>query len=336
MYESNVFLSSIEFAIITVEGGVRILRRFNHMITLSSGQTLEVTIDKTDEKPIGILHILHGVSEHKDRYDGIVEYFCKRGFHVIRHNHRGHGKKIEESTRGHFNSLKELVEDLKEIRDTFKPELNNDLPYILLGHSMGSLVARKYVHDYPDDVNILILSGTVVYSNIQGKLNLYGLKFVNLFLGNRTKSKLINNLAFKTPNRKHKELNKDNNWISESEENKKIYEEDPYTGYSVSHRVFLETVKAAEQSKKSSYIKKQNLNMPILLLSGKEDHFGGFGTGIKKLATLYKRNGVKHVTVQLYKNKRHEVLFETNQSVVYEHIFNWLMTQIKQLEKEEQ
>src|SRR5699024_6915033 len=83
--------------------------------------------------------------------------------------------------------------------------------------------------------------------------------------------------------------------------------------------------------KKSSYIKKQNLNMPILLLSGKEDHFGGFGTGIKKLATLYKRNGVKHVTVQLYKNKRHEVLFETNQFVVYEHIFNWLMTQIKQL-----
>ncbi|WP_169711993.1 alpha/beta fold hydrolase [Mammaliicoccus stepanovicii] len=307
----------------------------NHKITLASEQTLEVTIDKTDEQPVGIVHILHGVAEHKDRYDVISEYLCKRGFHVIRHNHRGHGKEIEESTRGHFNSLDELVEDNKEIRDTFIAELNPTLPYILIGHSMGSLVARQYVRDYPDDVDILILSGTVVYPNLQGKLNYLGLKVANLFLGNRTKSKLINNMAFKTPNRAHKSFNKDNQWISESDENRKVYERDPYTGFLVSHKVYLEIVKASNQAIKPSYIKKQNPQMPILLVSGKEDQFGGFGNGIRRLATAYKRAGIKHVTVQLYKNKRHEVLFETNQFAVYEHIYNWLTAQLKQLEKEE-
>lgn len=311
------------------------LRRFNHRITLSTEQTLEVTIDKTDEKPIGIIHILHGVAEHKDRYDVIVEYLCKRGFHVIRHNHRGHGINIEESTRGHFNSLQDLVDDTKEISDTFKNELNPELPYILLGHSMGSLIARKFVHDYPEDVDILILSGTVVYSNLRGKINLYALKVVNLLLGSHTKSKFINNIAFKTTNRQHKDLNKDNNWISQSDENRELYEQDIYTGFSVSHKVLLETVKATVQTKKSNFIKKQNKNMPILLVSGKEDHFGGFGQGIKQLASIYKRTGVKHVTVQLYKNKRHEVLFETNQYAVYEHLYNWLNLQIKQLEKED-
>ncbi|RIO17000.1 hypothetical protein BUZ92_11755 [Mammaliicoccus sciuri] len=108
-----------------------------------------------------------------------------------------------------------------------------------------------------------------------------------------------------------------------------------YSGFPISHKVLLETVKASVQTKKISYIKQQNLNMPILLVSGKEDHFGGFGNGIKQLASIYKRSGVKHVTVQLYKNKRHEVLFETNRYAVYEHLYNWLMVQIKQLEKEE-
>lgn len=56
------------------------LRRFNHRITLSTEQTLEVTIDKTDEKPFGIIHILHGVAEHKDRYDAVAEYLCKGVF----------------------------------------------------------------------------------------------------------------------------------------------------------------------------------------------------------------------------------------------------------------
>lgn len=311
------------------------LRRVNHRITLSTEQTLEVTIDKTDEKPFGIIHILHGVAEHKDRYDAVAEYLCKRGYHVLRHNHRGHGMNIEASSRGHFNALQDLVDDVKEVRDTFKNELNPELPFILLGHSMGSLVARQYVHDYPNDVDALILSGTVVYPKIQGNLNLYALKFVNLFLGSRTKSKFINNIAFKTMNRQHKDLNKDHKWLSQSDENREQYEKDMYSGFPISHKVLLETVKAAVQTKKISYIKKQNINMPILLVSGKEDHFGGFGNGIKQLASIYKRSGVKHVTVQLYKNKRHEVLFETNRYAVYEHLYNWLTIQIKQLEKEE-
>lgn len=311
------------------------MRTSNHMITLSSEQTLEVTIDRTDEQPIGIIHILHGVAEHKDRYDLFAEYLCKRGFHIIRHNHRGHGINIEESTRGHFDAMQDLVDDVKEIRDTFKHELNDDLPYILVGHSMGSLIARKFVHDYGEDLDILILSGTVVYPKLQGKLNLNALKFANSFLGSRTKSKLVNNIAFKTPNREHKSFNKDNQWISESDENRETYEKDPYTGFPVSHKVYLETVKAAIQTLKPSYIKNQNLNVPILLVSGKEDQFAGFGAGIRRLASIYKRSGVKHVTVQLYKNKRHEVLFETNQFVVYEHLYKWLITQIKQLEKEE-
>lgn len=110
---------------------------------------------------------------------------------------------------------------------------------------MGSLVARQFVHDYPNDVDALILSGTVVYPKIQGKLNLYALKFVNLFLGSRTKSKFINNIAFKTMNRQHKDLNKDNKWLSQSDENREQYEKDMYAGFPISHRVLLETVKAA-------------------------------------------------------------------------------------------
>lgn len=307
------------------------LRQSEYLMTLSSGQTLEISIDKTDEKPLGIIHILHGVAEHKNRYDVLAEYLCKRGFHVIRHNHRGHGINIDASTRGHFNNIDDLVLDVKEIRDTIKGELNEHLPYILIGHSMGSLVARKYVHDYTEDIDILILTGTVVYSNLKANLTQFALKILNTILGSHTKSKIVNRTAFKTMDKAHKSLNKDNKWLSESTENREAYKKDPYTGFAVSNKVFLEIVRTAKKANTLRFVRKQNKNMPILLISGKDDHFGGFGEGIRRLASLYKSGGSRHVTVQLYKEKRHEILFEENKYAVYEHLYKWLISQIKQI-----
>ena len=47
--------------------------------------------------------------------------------------------------------------------------------------------------------------------------------------------------------------------------------------------------------------------------------FGEYGKGIKHLARLYKRVGIKHITVQLYKHKRHEILFEEDYLKTWQH-----------------
>ena len=91
-------------------------------ITVEDGTMLEVKIDKA-KSTIGIVHLFHGMAEHMDRYQELVEALNTQGYDV-RHNHRGHGK-IDENERGHFNSMNQIVDDAYEIIETlYLEELN--------------------------------------------------------------------------------------------------------------------------------------------------------------------------------------------------------------------
>lgn len=71
-------------------------------------------------------------------------------------------------------------------------------------------------------------------------------------------------------------------------------------------------------------VKHMNKSLKILLVAGQDDPFSNFGKGIEKTGQLFKRSGIKHVFIQLYKNSRHEVLFEKNQNEVLQNIRKWL------------
>ena len=102
------------------------------------------------------------MAEHMDRYQELVEALNTQGYDVVRHNHRGHGKEIDENERGHFNSMNQIVDDAYEIIETlYLEELN--VPYIIIGHSMGSIIARLFVEKYPDIAQGLILTGTGMF-----------------------------------------------------------------------------------------------------------------------------------------------------------------------------
>ena len=76
-------------------GGIYVSQsQFN--ITVEDGTMIEVKIDKANNETIGIVHLFHGMAEHMDRYDELVKALNLQGYDVIRHNHRGHGKNIDE------------------------------------------------------------------------------------------------------------------------------------------------------------------------------------------------------------------------------------------------
>ena len=90
----------------------------------------------------------------------------------------------------------------------------------------------------------------------------------------------------------------------------------------------LSNFKDHDENSRTTTIKKNRQNLPILFISGKDDPFGEYGKGIKHLARLYKRAGIKHITVQLYKHKRHEILFEEDYLKTWQHMFEWMEKQI--------
>lgn len=96
---------------------------------------------------LGVIHILHGMCEHKDRYKEMLRYFADRGYVVVISDMRGHGENVEYvKDLGYFgeNGADLLVEDVHAV-NVFIHNKFPDLKVILIAHSMGSLVARVYM-----------------------------------------------------------------------------------------------------------------------------------------------------------------------------------------------
>lgn len=84
-------------------------------LTVQDNTNIEVKVNFTDVDSKGIIHIFHGMAEHMERYDKLAHALSKHGFDVIRHNHRGHGINIDESTRGHYDDMKRVIGDAFEV-----------------------------------------------------------------------------------------------------------------------------------------------------------------------------------------------------------------------------
>ena len=111
-----------------------------------------------------IIQISHGMSEYLERYEGFIEFMCERGYLVCGNDHLGHGATAKTRDDLGFIAEKDghqyLMEDLYLLTQIVKLKYPNT-PYILFGHSMGSLVAKLYSTKYGEALNGLVLSGTV-------------------------------------------------------------------------------------------------------------------------------------------------------------------------------
>ncbi|MCE4957198.1 alpha/beta fold hydrolase [Macrococcoides caseolyticum] len=288
------------------------------IITLKDNTQLEIIVFQPLQ-PKGTVQILHGMSEHIDRYLPVARYFASLGYVVIMHNQRGHGKKIDEKTRGHFDSIETLVFDAYEVLETYKVTGRT----ILLGHSMGSIVARKYLSMYKDLFTDCILSGTGYY-DAKYHASIPLLKTLIKVHGEEKILKSVNAMSTKQFNKKFKPLRTNSDWLSLNRENVDRFVKDPYCGFDVSLKVLLSVAQSMKETQSRQCIKLMHPDLNLLFLSGADDPFSNFGKGIQSLAKKYNRAGIHNVTVQLYLNARHEVLNESNQQEVLNNIGKWL------------
>ena len=129
------------------------------------GLQLSVMTITPDCAPIGIVQISHGMCEHKERYIPIMEFLASKGFACIIHDHRGHGGSVKsEEDLGYFyqGGEKGLIADVALVGTQMKKK-HPGLPFYLLGHSMGSLIARAYLKKLDFTLDGLIISGCPVY-----------------------------------------------------------------------------------------------------------------------------------------------------------------------------
>ena len=151
-----------------------------------------------NKTPIGILHVLHGMTEHIARYEVFMREMAEAGYITCGYDHLGHGHTAADPSELGFIAEKGgddlLLRDVKSFSDAVRAEYGKDLPYILMGHSMGSFIARlaaeKYVRPHR-----LIIMGTGGPNPIAGAgLALIGI--IKACKGSRHISPFIEKMAF--------------------------------------------------------------------------------------------------------------------------------------------
>ena len=290
----------------------------------------ELTLWEPAGRPIGIVLISHGMAEHIARYEQLGQALASAGYLAAGYDHLGHG--ATAPVKGFFaddDGWRKAVEDLHAVMQ-FLSGRAAGAPRVLLGHSMGSFLAREYALSYPDSLDALVLSGT----GWQGKaLCALGLipASVFCFLGGVKKpSKLLDRLAFSTNNKPFRsEGGTAFDWLSRDKTEVRKYIEDPLCGFLFTASGFKDLFTGLLRLTRLERLKNLPKDLPVRLISGGEDPVGRRGAGPETVARQYRDSGLAQVTVKIYEGARHELFNEINREQVREDLIGWLNDTLK-------
>ncbi len=280
------------------------------------------------DKAEGVLLVLHGMAEYGARYTEFADYIQANNFNVLVVDHRQHGKSIAHDEYGIFSEDDTYEAILKDVDFAFKKLEKDypDLPIFILGHSMGSIIARAYVQNYSPDIRGLVLVGSP--SNEVKGLGL--LKFISKLqssFSNKKRADVLGDMGFKDFNSRVENKRCKFDWLSVNEDNVDKYMEDELCGYNYNAKFYYEFARMFEDVNKKE--KMQNItDSKIMFIYGLEDPVGDYGVGAKKLADIYSDLG-KAVVCEEFKNARHEVLNDNDRLRAYKLVGDFIKSEEK-------
>jgi len=287
------------------------------------------------QKPKAIVQLAHGYAEHIGRYAAFAGKLAAAGIVVYGNDHRGHGK-----TNGNVGEaicfadeagFDKVVADMRALTEIIQAE-NPAIPVFLFGHSMGSMLTRRYIQLYGNDLAGAILSGSGVFSNGLLKLGTVVAASEIKRNGRAYPSRLLDKLVFQNFNRGFKPARTDLDWISRDPVEVDKFLADPLRGKIGSAGYFHDFFSGLLVMNNVENIQSTPKNLPLHFISGTADPVGGkAGKGIVQICKAYQQAGLLNVSCKLYEGARHELLNETNKDEVAQDIIEWIFARLESL-----
>lgn len=278
--------------------------------------------------PVAIFQICHGMSEFIERYEELASYMAERGYLVVGHDQLGHGKTVASpEDYGYFaksGGSGKLVSDIFRLKGIITRDFPG-IPYILMGHSFGSLLVREYIIRFRDGLDGVILMGNMNRMTVEavfGKV-LCEMSALTKKEKKRYRSQKIFDLVngvFDKPFEKDGEVS--NQWISSVKEEVELYNSYEETQFMFTVGAYEDLFDGIIEVNKSANIERIKKEMPILMLSGEDDPVGGMGKGVRALYKKYKNHDL-NVKLKLYQGARHEIIHDYCKQEVFKDIFKW-------------
>ena len=266
----------------------------------------------------GVVQIAHGMAEYFERYNAFADFLADHGFVVCGEDHLGHGRTAaDESEYGYFSEKcgwENVVKDMSRLTKIMKKNYP-EVPYFLLGHSMGSFLARAYVTRFSRYLDGVVFSGTS--GGVGGTSALLAMiDAAKLFKGDKHKSKLFDKLAFGNYNKMITQRNSDFDWLTRDTSVVAKYCNDKRCGFTFTLNGFENLSKLLWYVNNGKWFTTYPKSLPTYLISGACDPVGNYGKGVLKVFNELNLNDC-NVEMKIYKDARHELLNETNKEEVY-------------------
>ena len=275
-----------------------------------------------DGEPKAIVQILHGMCEYIGRYDDFARFLVENGYMVCGEDHLGHGESvISEEYRGYFgdDGNAYVISDIHELR-TIVQEEHPGLPYLMLGHSMGSFLLRQYIVE-EEGAYSKNLAGVVVMGtgwNSEFSLNIG--RFVAKLSGTdklRARSRTIEVMSFGNYLKGIENPRTMSDWLTKEADIIDAYKSTPWCNFHFTPNAFYHMFSGMIKANDTKLMKNLPEGLPILITSGADDPVGKWGEGVRKTYMEYLENSPCKVDLRLYIDDRHEILNETDRADVY-------------------
>ena len=276
--------------------------------------------------PRGIVHLVHGISEHIGRYDETARFLAEHGFLVCGEDHLGHGRTVTDGSHGFFapeNGWTLAARDVRALRK-LEGARHPNLPYFLLGHSMGSFLTRTYLILWPGTVSGAVLMGT---GQEPAPLVALGKRISALEcrrLGPRGVSPLVHTLSLGAYNRRFRPSRTPSDWLSRDPAEVDAFLADPLCQSRPTVSLFRDMMGGLQYIARRENLARMDPDTPVYFFSGDQDPVGGMGRGVEQVVRMFQDAGCRDLSLHLYPGARHELFHEQNRREVWADLLDWL------------
>lgn len=281
----------------------------------------------------GAALLVHGMCEHKGRYDAFVDFLAEQGYIVTIFDLRGHGESVRDPGdlgylyEGGYEAMLADIHEMVLEAKTYAADRTGrtDLPFYMIAHSMGTMCARCYIRMHDAELDKLVLLGCP--SKLSGMWP--GLQLVKGLIaaqGGRARSKVADHIVCGAYDKKFAAEHIPYSWTNSDPEEVRLYNEDPLCGYTFTLNGYENLIRLAMLTYTDGGYAMNNPELPIRFYSGAEDPCAVSREKLGEAIKLLRKQGYKNTKGKLYPGMRHEILREKEKAKVWADILAFLQS----------
>jgi alpha-beta hydrolase superfamily lysophospholipase len=258
-------------------------------------------------RPRAVVQVTHGMGEHAMRYARLARTLTHHGYVVYAQDHRGHGRTAasqDELGRLGEDGWGDLVEDIERLRQRARGE-HPAVPFLLLGHSMGSFAVQQYLLAHSSDVDAVVLTGTAVIDLLEPALDLESPMDLSAF-----------NAPFEPARTPY-------DWLSRDEAEVDAYIADAFCGFGLDVAGGKAMFAGYWEPEGPEQLAGIRADLPVYVAVGASDPVNGELALVHAMVERFEAAGLRDVTLTTYPGARHEVFNETNRDDVVADLLAW-------------